>query len=328
MVMSMVPSRVAFGVGASIRAGPRPHGRSSVPQSAPSTLPRPRNRRPVSCQAKKKNKGGKKGKAKKVSALDAVLKKKPTSGEQEEGKATSAGQHTSVDVVMWLLLVVESYTKAVGKKLFAEQFSIQDIAEKIYDAPFVLLSHRYGEEGEAVREHTFNYANRRALELFDCEWADLVGKPSSSSGEDDEAVQSDRDALLMACKKEGFVENYEGWRVSSKGERFLVKGATLWEVKTSSGDASLGQAVVFTEWEDAEGNTRSVAEEGGAVDGDGDEEAGEVVDLAEAERLVQEQADLVRGLKANLTNEDAEVKEAVTVLLERKAALEALQQAS
>ena len=99
-------------------------------------------------------------------------------------------------------------------------------------------------------------------------------------------------------------------------------------MKTSSGDASLGQAVVFTEWEDAEGNTRSVAEEGGAVDGDGDEEAGEVVDLAEAERLVQEQADLVRGLKANLTNEDAEVKEAVTVLLERKAALEALQQAS
>ena len=42
----------------------------------------------------------------------------------------------------------------------------------------------------------------------------------------------------------------------------------------------------------------------------------------------QEQADLVRGLKAKLTNEDAEVKEAVTVLLERKAALEALQQAS
>ena len=36
----------------------------------------------------------------------------------------------------------------------------------------------------------------------------------------------------------------------------------------------------------------------------------------------------MRGLKANLTNEDAEVKEAVTVLLERKAALEALQQAS
>ncbi|QDZ18632.1 WHEP-TRS domain-containing protein [Chloropicon primus] len=273
--------------------------------------------RRVSCGAKKKKKGGgKKGGGKKVSALDAVLKKKENEAEDEVAAA-----HTSVDTVMWLLLVVESFTKALGRTLLEEQCSITEIADKVYEAPFVLLSHVYGEGGEGVREHKFNYANRRALELWETEWADLVGKPSSVSGEDAEEIQSDRDELLLECKEKGFVEGYEGWRISAKGKKFFVKGATLWEVKSSGGE-SVGQAVVLTEWEDEEGAAFSTLDGAEAAA----ESPGPALSVEEAQKAVKEQGDVVRDLKASgLTNGDEEVQEAVRVLLERKADLERLQ---
>lgn len=315
--------RVGVGVGPRI---PRP----SVPRSRP-LLERGGRADRALCQAKKKGKGGGKkkgGGGKKVSALDAVLKKKKDNASDAEATGGAASAHASVDSVMWLLLVVESYTKAVGKRLLADQMSITEIAAQIWEGPFVLLSHAYGDETEGLREHKFNYANRKALELWETEWSDLVGKPSSVSGEDSEEVQAERDALLLEAKEKGFVEGYEGWRVSAKGAKFKVRGATLWEVKNAA-EESLGQAVVFTEWEDESGALCSAAAAAAAEE---EEEAtaeaamASPASLEEAERAVEDQGTLVRDLKAKgLTNQDEEVKEAVKILLEKKADLEALQ---
>ena len=42
----------------------------------------------------------------------------------------------------------------------------------------------------------FNYANAAALTLFEGNWDDLIGLPSSQSAEDAAEVQADRDRLL------------------------------------------------------------------------------------------------------------------------------------
>jgi len=64
-----------------------------------------------------------------------------------------------------------------------------DIAEALWEAPFVLLAHDLPEAG-AGGQPTFSYANRAALDLFEAEWGDLIGQPSSISADADAQVPS------------------------------------------------------------------------------------------------------------------------------------------
>lgn len=50
-------------------------------------------------------------------------------------------------------------------------------------------------------------------------------------------IQADRSAALAAAGEKGCIEDYEGWRVSAKGTRFLIKRATLFNVEAPSGGA-------------------------------------------------------------------------------------------
>ena len=198
----------------------------------------------------------------------------------------------------------------------------------------MLLTHRYGEE-EGVEGGEdgpkFNYANAAALTLFEGSWDDLIGLPSSQSAEDAAEVQADRDRLLAQSREAGFIEGYEGWRVSRAGTRYLVKDATIWEVK-SPNDESLGQAAVFTEWELEDGTACSTltAQDEGADGGADGGPPPDAVTLEEAEAAVAEQGAVVRELKAQdgMTNASPEVQAAVAVLLERKTVLEGLQAAA
>lgn len=94
------------------------------------------------CGAKKKGKGGKGkkggGNKKGGSKLDALLQEKaaaeaaPAAAEDgwPPGAPQVAGdQHRSVETVMWLLLVVESYARAVGRPLpLGGSFSIAEVS--------------------------------------------------------------------------------------------------------------------------------------------------------------------------------------------------------
>jgi hypothetical protein len=199
-------------------------------------------------------------------------------------------------------------------------FSITEIADQVWGAPFVLLSHT-SEEGE---EPTFNYANRAALELFETSWDGLVGSPSTQSAEDDADVQADRQRLLGEAREKGFVEGYSGWRVSAEGKRFLIQDAILFNVVSPS-EKTVGQAVVFTSWEYEDGSRGSTVLEEEASDGAGGVGGEELLERARA--AAAEQGDAVRALKEKgLDNSDPEVQAAVEILLERKGELEALEE--
>ena len=47
--------------------------------------------------------------------------------------------------------------------------------------------------------------------------------------------------------RNGFVNNYEGIRISKTGRRFLVKNAIVWNVLDENGAYS-GQAATFDNW--------------------------------------------------------------------------------
>jgi hypothetical protein len=68
--------------------------------------------------------------------------------------------------------LLNSYQHWTGQSLLDLNASPGDIALTLFEAPFVMVSH--GTETDPI----FNYANRKALELWELYWKDFIQMPS------------------------------------------------------------------------------------------------------------------------------------------------------
>ena len=116
-----------------------------------------------------------------------------------------------------------------------------DEAERLMDAPMVVLSH--GTEDDPI----FNYGNRSAQALFEMDWARLTQLPSRYSAE--AMHREERQRLLDEVRHQGYSENYRGIRRSATGKRFYIKAARIWMLLDQDGSL-LGQAATFADWND------------------------------------------------------------------------------
>ena len=132
-----------------------------------------------------------------------------------------------------------SYQHWTGKQLIEGHEKIDNIAEVLFNAPFALVSH--GTETIPV----FNFGNNTALELFELDWDKFIQLPSQESADQDN--QEDRKKLMARVNKNGYEENCKGIRISSTGKRFLIEGATVWNIINEQ-DQYFGQAAMFTWW--------------------------------------------------------------------------------
>ena len=138
-------------------------------------------------------------------------------------------------------LILASYRRHFGRDLV----TIDDpnhAVEALFEAPRVVLSAL----GPFGSDHIFNYANRAALQLFEYEWGELIGKPSSASAEP--VHRDERRRLLDEVGKHGSIENYPGVRISKNGRRFRIKQATVFNLLDEN-DRYVGQAATFSDWE-------------------------------------------------------------------------------
>lgn len=92
----------------------------------------------------------------------------------------------------------------------------------------------------------FNYGNRVALELWEMDWQIFTQTPSRYTVKPME--QSEREHLLQQAREKGFIDNYQGIRISSTGRRFKIQNVVLWDVLDEAGDR-VGQAATFDHWE-------------------------------------------------------------------------------
>lgn len=136
-------------------------------------------------------------------------------------------------------LMLESYARLIQKPLL-EIDPKQSLAEQLYHAPFVLLSH--GMQDDPI----FNFGNHAALELFELTWDGLIALPSRFSAE--APNRDERAALLDRVTRFGFIDDYQGVRISSTGKRFLIKQATVWNLSDEHG-IKHGQAACFSIYE-------------------------------------------------------------------------------
>lgn len=139
-------------------------------------------------------------------------------------------------------LLLTSYKKFVGNDLLAAGQDLQaseEIARQLFEAPLVVLSHN------TLEDPIFNYANRKAMELFEMDWPAITQMPSRKSAEP--MNRAERDRLLTAVKKHNFIDDYSGVRVSATGRRFHIPQATVWNLVDEEG-IYRGQAATFAEW--------------------------------------------------------------------------------
>jgi PAS domain S-box-containing protein len=134
-------------------------------------------------------------------------------------------------------LLTGSFRQLLGRPLVSPEHNAQWLFR---DAPFVVLAHDGGEDPR------FTYANRTALTCFGYTWQELIGLPSRFSAEAPE--RAERQRLLEAVQRDGFISDYRGVRITKSGHRFMIEQAIVWQLIDLDGKVR-GQAATFSDWQ-------------------------------------------------------------------------------
>ena len=142
-------------------------------------------------------------------------------------------------VIEWTQLLLASFRHWTGRDLIERGGVQQEESQRLFDSPFAVVSH------DLQEDPVLNYGNRQALTLWEMEWNELTTTPSRLTAEP--INQAERARMLRRAADQGFIDDYQGIRISKTGRRFFVERAVVWNVV----DAQLhhyGQAATFSTW--------------------------------------------------------------------------------
>ncbi len=135
--------------------------------------------------------------------------------------------------------LLNSYTRWVGTELIDRSGTLEQQAQRVFDAPFVIVSH--GTQTDPV----LNSANAIALQLWELPLEQFLQTPSRQTAEP--MHRDERARMLEQTTKHGYIDDYQGIRISSTGKRFRIDRATVWNIVDERGEPA-GQAATFSEW--------------------------------------------------------------------------------
>ena len=139
----------------------------------------------------------------------------------------------SEDVIIFALLA-GSFERLTGRPLVPEP---ELGAAWLYgQAPFAVLAH------DGAHDPHFTYANRAAQRCFEYGPDEIVGLPSRLSAEAGD--RAERQRVLDAVARDGFVCGYCGIRIAKSGRRFRIADVTIWQLIDTDGTVR-GQAARF-----------------------------------------------------------------------------------
>lgn len=137
-------------------------------------------------------------------------------------------------------LLLSSFRHFVGRDLLADAADDVALAQRLFEADFVLVSH------DALPDPVLSYGNAAALRLWETDWESLTAMPSRKTAEP--AHRDERARLLRATEEHGFIDDYAGIRISATGRRFRIENAIIWNLVDATG-ARVGQAAMFKDVE-------------------------------------------------------------------------------
>ena len=142
-------------------------------------------------------------------------------------------------MVAHVQLLLDSFARLLGRELMSRVGSVEEQAERLFHAPFVVVSH--GTEADPV----LTYGNAAALALWEMDFATLTRTPSRLTAEP--VHRDERARLLERTLRDGYVDDYAGIRISSTGKRFRIEQAIVWNLVDARGGYH-GQAATFDRW--------------------------------------------------------------------------------
>jgi hypothetical protein len=143
-------------------------------------------------------------------------------------------------------LMLDSFRHWLGHDLIPRSGSFAEEAAALFCAPFVVVSH--GTQDDPI----LNYGNQAALDLWEMEVETLLQTPSRMTAEP--LHRDERAMLLERTTRNGFVDDYEGIRISSSGRRFRIERAIVWNLLDREGNHG-GQAATFSQWHELPGTS-------------------------------------------------------------------------
>ena len=151
-------------------------------------------------------------------------------------------------IIQWTQLLLDSYQHWMKQDLIVRGTTLLEQSYQLFQSPFVVASHGLQDDP------TLNYGNRAALALWEMSWEELTSTPSRLTAEP--INQEERAQMLQRATQNGFIDDYQGIRISKTGKRFLVEQATVWNVVDSQGRKQ-GQAATFSKWSFLESKSNS-----------------------------------------------------------------------
>ncbi|MFT4888567.1 MAG: hypothetical protein ACJAY7_000382 [Pseudohongiellaceae bacterium] len=136
-------------------------------------------------------------------------------------------------------LLIESFYRHTGRQLLPKGSDDGDYSsehQQLAGSPFAVVSH--GTQVQPI----FNYANNAALSLFEMQWSEFTSLPSSKSAE--KISQTEREHLLNNVNKRGYIDDYQGVRITASGKRFKIEDAVVWNL-IDAADNYCGRAAIL-----------------------------------------------------------------------------------
>lgn len=143
-------------------------------------------------------------------------------------------------IIQWSQLLLDSYAHWLRQDLIPRKGDPMAQAQALFSVPFVVVSH--GIQSDPI----LNYGNQTTLTLWEMSWEKLTQTPSRLTAES--VHQDERQRMLAGLSQQGFIDDYQGIRISSSGKRFRVQDAIVWNIVDNLGQ-NHGQAATFSNWQ-------------------------------------------------------------------------------
>jgi hypothetical protein len=143
-------------------------------------------------------------------------------------------------IIHWTQILLDSYQHLIGTELIERDRSPIIQSQLLFSATFVVVSH------DTQADPQLNYGNQTALDLWELDWQGFTGTRSKETAEPINQVV--RQQMLSQVQSQGFIQNYQGVRISSSGKKFNISQATIWNLTDAQGQAC-GQAATFGNWQ-------------------------------------------------------------------------------
>ncbi len=137
-------------------------------------------------------------------------------------------------------LLLNSFERFLNRPLISRDGQPNEQAKRLFQSPSVVVAH--GIQVDPI----LCYANQAALDLWETDLSRMLSMPSRETAEPME--RSERAKMLERGRTHGYIDDYQGIRVTTTRKRFHIRNATIWNLIDET-ESLRGQAATFTDWE-------------------------------------------------------------------------------